>query len=169
MTLLNFLGEIDKRDLPIWLGKFDEGLKYEEFEGNWRNNLERTEREARSMIRIGQDRFRYNLFSLWRNCAVTNTPEKELLRASHIKPWRDCYSDEERLDPHNGLLLVSSLDYLFDIGLITFRDNCYIEISPRLSEKRFHLFGLNRDLKLRKMPQKTPAFLEHHRKYVYRP
>ncbi|WP_374433736.1 HNH endonuclease [Tabrizicola sp.] len=30
-----------------------------------------------------------------------------LLRASHIKPWADCTTTEERLDPMNGLPLAS--------------------------------------------------------------
>lgn len=44
---------------------------------------------------------------------------KEVLGASHIKPWRLC-TDAERLDPKNGLLLMAHIDALLDRGLISF-------------------------------------------------
>lgn len=42
-------------------------------------------------------------------------------QASHAKPWRTS-SDQERLDPHNGLPLIATLGVLFDRGLIGFAD-----------------------------------------------
>jgi len=45
-----------------------------------------------------------------------------MLRASHIIPWKDCASDAERLDVHNGLLLSALWDAAFDRGLVTFDD-----------------------------------------------
>ena len=57
-----------------------------------------------------------------RRCAVTGVDQGELLRASHIKPWARCANDAERLDPHNGLLLVADWDAAVDAGLLTFGD-----------------------------------------------
>ena len=48
-------------------------------------------------------------------CAVTGLDLPLLLRASHIKPWRDS-DNRERLDPYNGLLLSPSYDAAFDWG-----------------------------------------------------
>jgi putative restriction endonuclease len=40
-----------------------------------------------------------------------------------MKPWADCASDAERLDPFNGLLLAVHWDAVFDCGLVTFADD----------------------------------------------
>ena len=55
---------------------------------------------------------------------------RALLRASHIKPWKACDTDFERLDVHNGLLLSALWDAAFDAGLVTFEDDgrpCFSE------------------------------------------
>ena len=51
---------------------------------------------------------------------ITGVTSPAFLRASHIKPWRACDPAEERLDPHNGLVLAPHIDQLFDQGYITF-------------------------------------------------
>ena len=56
-------------------------------------------------------------------CPLTGITDAALLRASHIKPWAACDSDEERLDPYNGLLLSSLWDAAFDAGLVRFGDD----------------------------------------------
>ena len=62
------------------------------------NTLPDTERTALIKSRIGQGIFREKLEKYWRGgCAVTECTLPAVLRASHIKPWRDS-SNEERLD-----------------------------------------------------------------------
>lgn len=81
-----------------------------------------TEREALIMARVGQGRFRADVTRLWGKgevCALTGIALPELLIASHIKPWRDS-TNEERLDPANGLLLAVHADRLFDRYLLSF-------------------------------------------------
>ncbi|MDP3521846.1 MAG: HNH endonuclease [Hydrogenophaga sp.] len=81
-----------------------------------------TQREAFIQARIGQGRFRADVTRLWGRgevCALTGIALPELLIASHIKPWRDS-SNEERLDPANGLLLATHADKLFDRHLLSF-------------------------------------------------
>jgi putative restriction endonuclease len=74
----------------------------------------KTESEAMRAVRLGQQNFRRDLLSFWDGkCALTGLNFPELLRASHIKPWRDC-DPRERLDPDNGLLLAVHIDGLFD-------------------------------------------------------
>jgi len=81
-----------------------------------------TQREALVQARIGQGRFRGEVARLWGKgevCALTGIALPELLVASHVKPWRDA-TDEERLDPANGLLLAVHADKLFDRHLLSF-------------------------------------------------
>ena len=56
-----------------------------------------------------------------------------LLRASHIKPWKDCTTTAERLDVYNGLLLSALWDAAFDKGLVSFDNHGAPIFSPHLS------------------------------------
>ncbi len=95
-----------------------------------------TEAERQAKVRIGQDVFRSALDDYWQGCcAVTGIPDRALLRASHIKGWAECETDEERLDVHNGLLLAVHVDAAFDAKLITFSDEGAIVVSHRLSAR----------------------------------
>ena len=88
---------------------------------------------------------------------------REVLRASHIKPWRAC-SDKDRLDPNNGILLSANLDALFDSGLISFDDNGKILISKRVSDK-IRKLGLSQSAKLcSPLNPEQQRFLVEHRK-----
>ncbi|QNA89117.1 HNH endonuclease [Massilia sp. Dwa41.01b] len=83
-----------------------------------------TTREVLVAARIGQGKFRSRVIRAWQQgetCALTKTTIPELLVASHIKPWSDCDSDDERLDGANGLLLASHVDKLFDRCLLGFK------------------------------------------------
>ncbi|WP_143485014.1 HNH endonuclease, partial [Pseudomonas aeruginosa] len=79
-----------------------------------------TERDALIKARVGQSGYRDDLLAYWGGCAVTDCSVPELLRASHIKPWRAA-SPAERLDSFNGLLLTPNLDLAFYQSLISFR------------------------------------------------
>lgn len=102
----------------------------------------RTETESRRAVRLGQSRFRRDLMDRWdRRCALTGLPIPELLRASHIKPWRHC-TPRERIDPENGLLLALHVDGLFDRGLISFEDDGSLIWSHLLPLELGHKLGL---------------------------
>lgn len=58
-----------------------------------------TFREAPILSRVGQGLFREQLWRYRGACAVTGASCVEVLRASHIKPWRHA-SNRERLDPY---------------------------------------------------------------------
>lgn len=93
-----------------------------------------TEAERLTIQRIGQDLFRDALLAQWNaRCPLTGISDAALLRASHIKPWADCASDAERLDPMNGLLLSALWDAAFDRGLISFTDGGEVIYSGALS------------------------------------
>jgi putative restriction endonuclease len=131
-----------------------------------------TEVERLVVQRIGQDIFREALMDFWSGrCAVTGLDQPELLRASHMKPWADCASNAERLDPFNGLLLAVHWDAAFDCGLVTFADDGAAELSGKMSQRA-------RDLLLR-APSSPPRlsglrarhmpFLQHHRARIWSP
>lgn len=80
-----------------------------------------TEVQCWTFQRRGQDLFRERLMHYWRGrCPLTGLNDAGLLRASHIIPWADCTTNDQRLDVYNGLLLSPFWDAAFDRGLVTF-------------------------------------------------
>ena len=94
-------------------------------------NIPITERISIAKSRIGQGVFRDGLVSYWEKCSVTGYEDVRFLRASHIKPWK-ASNNQERLDIYNGLLLLPTLDLVFDKGFITFDERGKIVISKHL-------------------------------------
>jgi len=129
--------------------------------------LDETERDAIVKSRIGQGLFRARLVEFWGGCAVTGLGNRSLLRASHIKPWRDS-SNQERLDPMNGLLLQPTLDHLFDLGLITFDDDAVVEFSKKLSKEDITLLAISGNIRLRKQPPELMRHIRYHRRHVFK-
>ena len=126
-------------------------------------SVEETTRTALIEARRGQGKYRRNLIEVWERCSVTQCAHVALLRASHIKPWRES-SSKERLDKFNGLLLVPNLDAAFDRGLISFTNGGEILISASLSgEARSHL-GIKKELRLVSVYEENEPFLAFHRK-----
>jgi hypothetical protein len=130
------------------------------------SSLNVTEREQVSKARIGQGRFRDRLLQLWKGCAVTGVDRADLVRASHIKPWRMC-SNEERLDPHNGLLLLPQYDHLFDAGYISFDDDGRLLESPAIVDITPAVLGFARGARLRLVSDAHREFLDFHRKRLF--
>jgi hypothetical protein len=123
----------------------------------------RTETEAKRAVRLGQQNFRRDLLEFWgARCALTGLAIPELLRASHIKPWRDSNSIE-RLDRDNGLLLAVHIDGLFDRGFISFDESGRILISDRLDHESLKCFGITPDLTVPNLNSKNHHYLSHHR------
>jgi len=112
--------------------------------------------------RLGQGRFRADLMQIWNNsCAVTGCTVLKVLKASHIKPWRDS-TNNQRLDPNNGLLLTANLDALFDSGLISFRNTGEMIISRQLPTMERRRLGIPQPLRM--VPNAAQCrYLTHHR------
>jgi hypothetical protein len=128
-----------------------------------------TEVERLVAQRIGQDVFRKALISYWQGrCAVTGLSVISLLRASHIKPWAKCDSDDERLDVFNGLLLAPNLDALFDAGWVTFQDTGEIKIADELSAEDRMMLGLTGNEMIVGLSGKHGAYLKWHRDNHFR-
>lgn len=121
-----------------------------------------TERQAVIAARRGQGVFRARLDEYWGSCAVTACTARELLRASHIRPWRES-GNTDRLNPDNGLLLAAHLDAAFDQGLISFADDGGILLHERLSAADAKAVGVTATMRLRRIRPGHLPFLARHR------
>lgn len=130
------------------------------------SKLSKTEREALIKSRLGQGLFRHKLIKYWGRCAVTGCNAQSLLRASHIKPWRNA-SNTERLDHFNGLLLTPNMDAAFDQGMVSFADNGQIVISPALSHEHAKLLGILATMRLSNVEAEHLPYLRYHRDNVF--
>lgn len=131
--------------------------------------LAQTEKEQVILARRGQGLFRQNVQRLERACRVTKVDRPEHLRASHCKPWRDCGTNEERLNGENGLLLTPSIDHLFDRGFISFEDQGELLISPVAHQSSLNRMGVPTAVRINvgSFSGGQKAFLEFHRNYVF--
>lgn len=138
-----------------------------------------TTRLLMTEARLGQGKFRSQMLALWdQRCAVTGCAERALIRASHAQPWAyEVTSDqrllegkEPRLDPHNGLPLVGTLDMLFDAGLMTFDDEGNAIFAKKRLKTQLTDAGLiPRDVYLRKKPcDHLRRYLAIHRSKVFK-
>jgi len=129
--------------------------------------LDKTEQEQVIVSRLGQGNFRRNVIKLWGSCSVTGLQSVTLLRASHIKPWKDS-NNQERLNPFNGILLIPDYDFLFDRGYVAFKNNGSVIISQRLSPFACKVFDINNDLQLRSVFPENKEYLDFHRSEVFK-
>jgi hypothetical protein len=121
-----------------------------------------TERSELIKCRLGQGKFRDALINLRGKCYVTGVSDPRLLRASHIKPWKDS-TNAERLDPHNGLLLTPFYDHLFDKYLITFEDDGRIIVSKTIPSAITQKLHIDTSFRGRELSAKTRSYLAEHR------
>ncbi|MCM3671048.1 HNH endonuclease [Mesobacillus maritimus] len=126
-----------------------------------------TESEAKAKIRIGQQKFRKELFPLWNDrCALCGIDLPQLVKATHSKPWKDS-TNEERVDPYNGVLLCRNHEALYDHGFITFDGQGRLHISPMISEEEYGKYELNPMTKIELYPENRDYF-KWHKKHIYK-
>lgn len=125
-----------------------------------------TEKLALTASRRGQGLYRDRALELWKTCSVSGFTNKSVLIASHIKPWKVTDNDE-RLNPFNSLLLVPTLDKLFDNGFIGFQTNGSIMLSNKIDQNDWNRIGISTNLRLRGVPEETKRFLDYHGEYIY--
>lgn len=133
------------------------------------STLPETERQSLILSRVGQGEFRTQLVSYWKGCAVTGADCIPLLKASHIKPWRES-SNNERLDVFNGFLLSPNIDAAFDAGYITFNSQGKIVLSNAFSGASAFQLHINAKLCIKQnlLCPEHQVYLEYHRKEVFR-
>lgn len=128
--------------------------------------LGETTKQAIIKSRRGQGIYRQGSLALWKTCSVTGFSKSDILVASHIKPWKT--SDNiERLDPNNSLLLVPSLDKMFDRGYIGFDVDGRIMISDAIDASNLERIGVRSDMRLRVVPSESAKYLQYHREYRF--
>ncbi|MGJ1442670.1 HNH endonuclease [Sphingobacterium siyangense] len=89
---------------------------------------------------------------------------KDLLIASHIKPWSKC-DNFEKVDPDNGWLLLPNFDKLFDVGLISFDDDGHVLISELFTDAE--IFSIKKSLKI-KLSRGSRKYMEYHRTNIFK-
>jgi len=145
------------------------GAGLQHFQERTRTPPDATEVSRMVQQRVGQDVFRATLLEYWGGrCAISGLDEPQLLRASHIKPWAKCDTDNERLDVFNGLLLAPHYDALFDAGWITFDEAGLVVISPSLKEGSRQVIGLRGDERLHTLAPEHARYLAWHRTHEFR-
>jgi predicted restriction endonuclease len=128
-----------------------------------------TEAERLVVQRVGQDLFRNALLDYWQGkCCITGLDVPELLRASHIRPWAQCETDEQRLDVFNGLLLAPHLDALFDAGLMTVDADGTVRVAGALTPQQRQRLGLPITMTVQSLRSEHQSYLQFHRAFVWR-
>lgn len=131
-----------------------------------KSNLVGVEKEALVRVRVNQGYFRNKLLKKYNKCCLCNVKSKELLIASHIKPWA-ASNKNEKLDENNGFLLCPNHDALFDKGFITFEDDGKIKISKLLSEQDKLFLNVKNDMKIA-LNDENRKYLEYHRGRIFK-
>ncbi|MFG7159723.1 HNH endonuclease [Burkholderia pseudomallei] len=128
-----------------------------------------TEAERLVVQRVGQDLFRNALMDYWQGrCCITGLAVPALLRASHIKPWAKCQSDDEKLDVFNGFLLAPHVDALFDGGWISFSDQGSLLISEALPYAARVQLGVSSEWDIPNLKPEHASYLTFHRANEFR-
>ena len=138
------------------------------------DNLNRPESEStKNILRLNvrsstwQSYFKNQLFKLWgSSCLVTGIKNENLLIGAHIKPWAKS-SDEEKIDPYNGLLLSPNADKLFEIGLISFQDNGSMMMSDKINLSELKKLGIENNIKI-DFKEKNLIYLKYHRENKFK-
>ena len=120
--------------------------------------------------RIGQLEFRRAVLAKEQCCPITGVGAPAFLRASHIKPWRDCDDADERLDPSNGLALAPHIDLLFDQGYVSFDFDGTLMLSascPPMLPIQWN-FEVMLGKPLINVDPRRKRYLRHHHRYIYK-
>lgn len=116
-------------------------------------------------LRKNHAKFKDPVWKHWAGqCAVTRSACNQMLVASHIKPW-SVSSPAEKTDLHNGLLLATPIDALFDRGLVSFSDRGDLLLGAHLSSDTAVIFGVRKGMKINaaRITQRMRTYLAWHR------
>ena len=122
-----------------------------------------TERKGLVTSRVGQGAYRKSILHRWEyKCAVTGFEKLDVLVASHIVPWSKATNDE-RLDPYNGILLSPTYDALFDRHFISFEKSGKIILTEKVNIDSFHRLGVTGKEVIKDFRTDNHYYLERHR------
>lgn len=132
-----------------------------------RTDIGPTEKEQLVKSRRGQGIFKSNVRLNEHSCRLTGTTDPRHLRASHIKPWKDC-TDEEKLHGCNGLLLAPHVDHLFDGGWISFEADGTLLLSQKLDSQVLAQWHILPKQNAGAFNAKQAEFLAFHRANIFK-
>lgn len=90
-----------------------------------------SERPKSVLVRLFQAFFRRAVLASYDStCCVCGLDIRQLLVASHIKPWAN--DESTRSDPGNGLCLCAIHDRAFDRGIITVSEDYRVLVHPKI-------------------------------------
>lgn len=132
-------------------------------------DIDSTVIQALVKARKGQGRYRRNLELIETCCRLTGVEDKRLLRASHIKPWRCCENNHERLDGNNGLLLTPNADLLFDQGYISFEDDGTLLVSEAINHDDLKAMNIDtgKHINVGSFNEQQVSYLAFHREKLF--
>ena len=138
-------------------------------EGASSEDLSKTITQRLIAVRKKQALFRRRLLTVEKECRLTGVRDLRFLRASHIKPWSECTSGDERTDGHNGVLLTPHADLLFDRGWITFENTGRLVVASELpSAVRTHIgLNLRSGRNCGTFSHQQRRYLDYHRDHVF--
>ncbi len=124
--------------------------------------------ERIAQTRRGQQAFKRDVLKRMPVCPFTGISDVPLLRASHIKPWRDS-TNAERLDARNGLTLSPTYDVLFDLGYVSFSGEGALLVSRQLPGHARRVLALSdgSDVLPREIAAESSEFLAYHRERLF--
>lgn len=160
-ALTRFVEKVEQEDLGYFSFAKAREIKFEENKP--------TEKTVVSKARIGQDKFKRALIKdVGKICPITQIDNLILLTAGHIKPWSHS-SNEEKLNPKNGILLSPLFDKLFDmkVGLITFTSDKRIRLSKKLEKNADRLGVVDGQIINNLNINGREDFLRYHEKFIF--
>lgn len=120
-SILNFQNVISQLQ-DVELNDFAEYHLENNIQKDDKNDNDGTDILRSIKLRVGQTKLRKRVLANYQNkCALCNIDTKDLLVASHIKPWSKS-SQKERVDPTNTILLCRLHDGLFEYGYLSLDD-----------------------------------------------
>jgi hypothetical protein len=123
--------------------------------------------EALTLARVGGGPFGEEVFALWGGaCAATGATNRTLVQVVPIKPWVMA-SDEERLDPQNGLPLIPTWHIAFSSGLIAFGDDGQVLLGRDLDAEDARKAGIDSAFRLAIKGGRQVAYLAAHRAALF--
>lgn len=158
--LLNLANDINSIDINT-ISKEEQEKYIEEIDEMIHKFKDETEKKIVVKSRVGQGLFKRKLLSKSCKCEICGLNIRNLLIASHCKPWVKA-SNKERLDVNNGLLLCPTHDALFDKGLITFNNDGEILISKEIAKSQYNLLNINDNIRLEFRSEQIP-YIKYHR------
>ena len=159
--------EIDAR-IEEYISSYEEQIAHTEADVyDFERPLEGFEKDALVKVRVNQDRFRALMLKRYGSkCCICKVHSKELLIASHIKPWSRC-NNSEKVSEFNGMLLCPNHDKLFDLGFISFSDAGKMLISNELDEVDRVFLNVVPGMNVSICEEMKP-YLKYHRESVFR-